>query len=175
MANQLSKSGIVTTNAVEAWHVTQSIDAFTGISAYDITLSGSLNLTGSVIEFPTFGTITATGNISSSNNLFGKQATLSGRLNTNIIKGQTGADTIVLIDDNLNVNGNITASGHISGPGVFKVIDNAEVLTIAMSGSTNGYGSGTVIALDLDSETNNVKFILPSPPENYKGYEYEFM
>jgi len=181
MANQLSKSGIVTTNAVEAWHVTQSIDAFTGISAYDITLSGSLNLTGSTIQFPTLGnltssgTITATGNISSSNNLFGKQATLSGRLNTNIIQGETGADTIVLINDNLNVNGNITASGHISGPNVFKIIDNTEAITIAMSGSTNGYGSGAIIALNLSSETNNIKFRLPSPPASYKGFEYEFL
>lgn len=42
MANQLSKTGITTGNTVRSGHVTQSIDAFNGTEAYDITLSGSL-------------------------------------------------------------------------------------------------------------------------------------
>lgn len=33
---------------IEAWHVSQSIDAFTGVKAYDINLSGSLSITGSL-------------------------------------------------------------------------------------------------------------------------------
>ena len=33
---------------IESWHVSQSVDAFTGTQAYDITLSGSLVITGSV-------------------------------------------------------------------------------------------------------------------------------
>ena len=33
---------------IESWHVSQSVDAFTGTQAYDITLSGSLAVTGSV-------------------------------------------------------------------------------------------------------------------------------
>jgi hypothetical protein len=48
MANTFSKTGITTGNTVEAWHVTQSIDAFSGISAYDVSLSGSFNMTGSI-------------------------------------------------------------------------------------------------------------------------------
>jgi len=48
MALTLSQTGIETSNTVEAWHVTQSIDAFTGTEAYDITLSGSFNMTGSI-------------------------------------------------------------------------------------------------------------------------------
>jgi hypothetical protein len=48
MAKILSKTGISSGSIVQAWHVTQSIDAFTGIEAYDITLSGSLIVTGSV-------------------------------------------------------------------------------------------------------------------------------
>jgi hypothetical protein len=48
MANTLSKSGIVLGHEVDAWHVTQSIDAFTKASAYDITVSGSFTLTGSL-------------------------------------------------------------------------------------------------------------------------------
>jgi hypothetical protein len=48
MANTLTQVGIETGNAVEAYHVTQSIDAFTGAVAYDITLSGSFNMTGPI-------------------------------------------------------------------------------------------------------------------------------
>jgi hypothetical protein len=46
MANTLSKTGIITNDTIRTWHVTQSIDAFNGTSAYDITLSGSLTVTG---------------------------------------------------------------------------------------------------------------------------------
>ena len=61
MANILSKSGITTGNTVETWHVTQSIDAFTGLEAYDITLSGSFNVVGpTIIE----GSLNVTGSIS---------------------------------------------------------------------------------------------------------------
>jgi hypothetical protein len=44
----LSKSGIIDGATVQPWHVTQSIDALTGTTAYDITISGSLTLTGSI-------------------------------------------------------------------------------------------------------------------------------
>lgn len=44
----LSKSGITTGATIQIWHVTQSIDAFTGTS-YDLTIAGTLNATGSVI------------------------------------------------------------------------------------------------------------------------------
>ena len=52
MAKILDKTGITTGNTVEAYHVTQSIDAFSGLDAYDITLSGSFTMTGS-IDAPT--------------------------------------------------------------------------------------------------------------------------
>jgi hypothetical protein len=48
MAKTLTQVGIETGNLVEAYHVTQSIDAFTGTDAYDISLSGSFNMTGSI-------------------------------------------------------------------------------------------------------------------------------
>lgn len=44
MANTLSKAGITTGATVETWHVTQSIDAFTATEAYDISISGSLDV-----------------------------------------------------------------------------------------------------------------------------------
>jgi len=39
---------VVQNFTIQSWHVSQSVDAFTGVDAYDITLSGSLVVTGSV-------------------------------------------------------------------------------------------------------------------------------
>jgi hypothetical protein len=44
----LSKTGITTGATIQVGHVTQSVDAFTGLVSYDITVSGSLTLTGSL-------------------------------------------------------------------------------------------------------------------------------
>ena len=49
MALILSKANILTGNTIQASDVSQSIDAFTGLVAYDLTITGSLNATGSVI------------------------------------------------------------------------------------------------------------------------------
>lgn len=46
MAKILSLNGILTGQTVEAQHVSQSILAFTGLEAYDITVSGSFNVIG---------------------------------------------------------------------------------------------------------------------------------
>jgi len=58
MANQLIKTGITTGQTIQPGHVTQSVDALTGTSAYDIKISGSLTLTGSVSSLNGF-----TGNL----------------------------------------------------------------------------------------------------------------
>jgi len=54
MALTLSKTGITTGATIQVGHVTQSIDAFTKVAAYDISLSGSLTLTGSLNSFNGF-------------------------------------------------------------------------------------------------------------------------
>ncbi len=59
MAKQLITSGVTTGQTIEAGHVTQSSVAFTGGEAYDITISGSLTVTGStdingVLSIPGF-------------------------------------------------------------------------------------------------------------------------
>jgi hypothetical protein len=48
MAQQLSKTGIASLGTIKPGHVSQSIDAFTGTEAYNIFLSGSFNMTGSI-------------------------------------------------------------------------------------------------------------------------------
>tara|TARA_Y100000592_G_scaffold37953_2_gene60076 strand:+ start:6347 stop:6757 length:411 start_codon:yes stop_codon:yes gene_type:complete len=49
MAKTLDNSGIEAGKNILAGNVSQSIDAFTGDEAYDVTISGSLVVTGSVI------------------------------------------------------------------------------------------------------------------------------
>ena len=48
MAKTLSKSGITNASVIQAGHVTQSIDALTGEEAYDVTISGSLEVQGPI-------------------------------------------------------------------------------------------------------------------------------
>jgi hypothetical protein len=65
MAKVLSKTGIITGEQVDAWHVTQSIDAFTKVEAYDITVSGSFTLTGSLrLSGSLIGNTTGTSSLS---------------------------------------------------------------------------------------------------------------
>jgi hypothetical protein len=68
MAKLLDKSNIITGQPVEAWNVSQSIDAFTAIDDYSIKISGSLDVTGSV---------EITGTISGSTFQFGDGTTQS--------------------------------------------------------------------------------------------------
>ena len=49
MAKRLDKSDIASLNTIRPYHVSQSVDAFTGIEAYDINISGSFQVTGSTI------------------------------------------------------------------------------------------------------------------------------
>ena len=74
----LSKIGITTGNTVETGHITQSIDAFTGEEAYDIYLSGSFNMTGSINGEP--GVV---------NNLTASFATTSSFSNTTKVNSAT--------------------------------------------------------------------------------------
>ena len=67
MALTLSKTGILNGQTIQVGHVTQSVDAFTGTTAYDITLSGSLTLTGSVSSQNGFvGSLTGNASTSTS-------------------------------------------------------------------------------------------------------------
>jgi hypothetical protein len=104
MANILSKTGIQANTVIKPWHVTQSIDAFTGISAYDITLSGSLILTGSVginglaqqaynrvlvidsstgnVAYTASGALSGSGGVTINNNTNNNLLTATGTANT---------------------------------------------------------------------------------------------
>lgn len=63
MALTLSKTGIEQNQTINAWHVTQSIDAFAGTVAYDITLSGSLDISNSTNTGDLVGTASWAENV----------------------------------------------------------------------------------------------------------------
>ena len=92
MANTLSKSGIVLGHEVDAWHVTQSIDAFTKVSAYDITVSGSFTLTGSLkVSGSVLGTTTSTASyaVTSSYSNFTQTVTSASKAQYNLTDSYT--------------------------------------------------------------------------------------
>jgi hypothetical protein len=81
MANVLNyEAQIGTGQVIQPWHISQSVDAFTGAEAYDITISGSLVTTGSIK-----GTTTLT--IGSNHTNTGTLSSIAGG-NGNIISSQ---------------------------------------------------------------------------------------
>lgn len=61
MALTLSNTGIAVSQSILAAQISQSVDAFTNTAAYDISLSGSLKVTGSLIFSSSDGFIKAPG------------------------------------------------------------------------------------------------------------------
>lgn len=157
MALNLSKTGIATTQTIEAWHVTQSIDALTGAYAYDLTISGSLNATGSVI----------TGSISN--------ATLATRA-VNVTITNVGTNTGYTIPYLASTSSNSTGLYYSStGPTYNPVIDELEA-TASYAGTasfayTASYASSTlipatVVASGSSPITSAIKFIAGATKTN---------
>ena len=136
MAKTLSKTGITTTSTIEAWHVTQSIDAFSGTDAYDITLSGSLNVEGSISgSFTGSYTGSFTGDGSGITGVTGEwDGTLNG--NAQI----TGS---LVVTQNITASGNISSSATVYGnTGSFNYLSNTNgILSGSFSGSFEGLGT----------------------------------
>jgi hypothetical protein len=115
----LSKTGITTGNTVEPGHVTQSIDAFTGIEAYDISLSGSFNMTGSINGQPgTINNLTASFAVSSSRAISSSFAnTASFALNAGATFPFTGSAIVsgsLIVTGSTSVSGSTTLNGTLS-------------------------------------------------------------
>lgn len=92
MASTLSKTGITDNSTIRVWHVTQSIDAFTGTKAYDITLSGSLEIQG-----PTNLTLPVTGTlITSASYAVTSSYSLNGLTASNTSYADVSKDTFFL-------------------------------------------------------------------------------
>ena len=166
MAKTLSKSGIATGQDILAKHVTQSIDALTGVDNYDINISGSLTNTGSV---NVNGDIISTGNISATNftasNAFHAQAgaqfefTISGSQfnmvnqapNKNLFfLTTTGTGGHHFGTNNINSQVIIGTGGHITASGDISVSNNVIASRFLVSG---GGSSAPGLSFTIDDDT----------------------
>ena len=144
MAKNLSLSGIQTGQAIEAKHVTQSIEAFTGAEAYDITVSGSLTVQG-----PVQGTAGTLNNFSSSYAL-----TASYALNGGSGGGESVGTLQQVMESGSSTTIVITASAGISSSGNLitnQVLIKGGVLDIQNEGSPS--------SAKFYCENNNLHYI----------------
>lgn len=146
MAKTLSKIGISTSSSIEAAHVSQSVDALTGLSAYDITISGSLVVTGSTnID----GTITAT-------NFSGNGSGLTG------VTGEWDG----MYTGDAEITGSLTIQSDKSDP--YMIINHTSISTSsslqfnAATTSPSNYASSMLLAIN--------QTVFSSPLFTFLGY-----
>lgn len=137
MALTLSQTGIAQTQTINAWHVTQSVDAFTGTNAYDITISGSLTV---------IGPLTATA--SAANTAFIASNSSTNSDYTLVFKNSTSAlgDYYQLAADGTNgpyYNPSTNLLGGLGGLTVSGSIGRFTSITGSLSGSVTGNVTGT--------------------------------
>jgi hypothetical protein len=153
----LSKTGITNSQTIQASHITQSIDALTGqVTDYDITISGSLTLTGSFRIAN--GAITSSGAISSSAGLFGTTLRTSGAITSSgAISSSAGLlGTTLTATDNATVGGTLGVTGAttLTGALTASIISASSNIT-ASSILANNYRT-LVSASFINSGSRNV-------------------
>lgn len=116
----LSKTGITSGATIQPGHVTQSVDAFTGLVSYDITLSGSFITTGSV---RITGSLNATSVTSSFTGSF--------------IGSLTGTASAAQLLNNVNPSYNPSGSGVNFLPGALGVLAGSIKLSSGVSATIN--------------------------------------
>jgi hypothetical protein len=185
MANQvLSKANIANSNTIEAWQVSQSVDAFTGAVAYDITISGSLTVTGSQKIL---------GSISSSNgaNTVGFYGTSSWAEKSVTASYALTSSTPSSIVGQYTVVGNTTAiAGNLNIVAGYAVIPSGSTtvtLTISnLTGKTLGVDcfvslaiSSSFNSIDLNNfprvnslTTSQLQFGIPTPHSSNIQFTY---
>ena len=165
MAKNFSKSGITTGNTVKAGHVTQSIDAFTGVEAYDLTLSGSLFLTGSFIISGS-GTLLTSGDTGSfiTNSQTGSFI-INSQTGSFITNSQTSSMTVLSSSfattssfiSSTYISSSAAASGFGSGGGG-STIDTGSLGSTTITGSLTVSGSNTFTNIGPFSQTGTSTF-----------------
>jgi len=163
MANTLSKTGITTGNTVKTGHVTQSVDAFTGTKAYNITISGSLTL-GSGTSMAGTASYAVTS-LSSSHASFANTSTSASYAITASHALNGGGDTFPFTGSAI-ISGSLTVIGDLNSP--YTSINNST----AINSSIESVGhAGGIIWVDLgQSATNDIRLNLntiPTIPTTY--------
>lgn len=148
MALTLTKTGITDGQTIQVGHVTQSIDAFTKVTAYDISLSGSLTLTGSLNSFNGFtgsftGSLTGDASLLKSNTYLLGNPTAPQNLKMIVGTAKLTAGTVAFPVAELSLNtlgANCFITATLSGSGASSVSIgglSAGVLTFNGSGGSN--------------------------------------
>lgn len=171
MALVLSKANILTGNTIQAADVSQSIDAFTGLIAYDLTITGSLNATGSVIT----GSISnATNAVTSSVSLGLKTQNANSNQSFRIpFISETGLPTIgssdivyksILVDSgsdgsglSYNPSNNSLTASYFNGTASYASLANTASY-IAVAASTNAL-NGVIVPSGSIPVSTNLNFI----------------
>ena len=160
MANTLSKTGITTGNTVKTGHVTQSVDAFTGIKAYDITISGSLTL-GSGTSMAGTASYAVTS-LSSSHASFANTSTSASYAITasHALNGGGGGGDTFPFTGSAIISGSLTVIGDLNSP--YTSINNSS----GINSSIESVGhAGGIIWVDLgQSATNDIRLNLDTIP-----------
>jgi hypothetical protein len=165
-----SKSGITSGATIQPGHVTQSVDAFTGLVSYDITLSGSFTLTGSLsVSGSITGSLngnatTSTYVVSNNQNYSLNGADWIGPGNLGILAGSTILNSGVsptitppaLVGKQLNIGYWVTAT---KASGSISTTIQSSNLFIEESTIPPGGGS-FIIKENGASSNNNVNFIV---------------
>ena len=114
MANTLSKANIANNNTIEAWQVSQSVDAFTGAYAYDITISGSLFMTGPTNIVGSVNATSFTGSLLGSSSYALTASYLSGSI-SNAISSSYALTASFLSNPPAKVSGEYISNGTTIG------------------------------------------------------------
>ena len=141
MAQTLSKTGITTDGTITAAQITQSIDALTGVDAYDITISGS---------------VTVTGPVSSSGVLTGEHLNISD--DASITDTLTVGTIANVLTTHITASGNISAS--FTSTGSFGRVSTSTLDLDSIQGNWTNAGNtvadlGAITTVDINGGTIN--------------------
>jgi hypothetical protein len=184
MANVLKKvftpsvDQISQTYTIESWHVSQSVDAFTGIVAYDISLSGSMNITGSLtngsadniasgLNSHAEGKGNTASGLSSHAEGFGTQATAQGShaegdgtLASGLYSHAEGTDTVASGDSAHSEGvGTIAAGNYQTVVGSYNISKNDPTAFIIGKGTGDGSRSNLLFASGSRFEISGAVFL----------------
>ena len=144
MAQTLSKTGIGTSGTITAAQITQSIDALTGVSAFDITISGSLNINNAPLT-----NLTASGGVD-----------FQGTTNLGIvdIDGAVDMASTLVIDSHITSSGNISSS--FTSTGSFGRVSTSTLDLDSIQGNWTNAGNtvadlGAITTVDINGGTIN--------------------
>jgi len=184
MANVLKKifvpsvDQISQTYTIESWHVSQSVDAFTGIVAYDIYLSGSMNITGSLtngsadnvasgLNSHAEGKGNTASGLASHAEGFGTQATAQGShaegdgtLASGLYSHAEGASTVASgISAHSEGVGTIAAGNYQTVVGSYNISKNDPTAFIIGKGTSSGSRSNLLFASSSRFEISGAVFL----------------